>query len=1089
MSSDTVPRGGFRGQGRLILDLLPADDPVSVKLPRQATVLVVEREGGRRRVRRSRKGQRCAHRWLDRRSVRSVAPVELRTGLRRAARALGGKCRRRRRRANGGDRLRSRIAGISRGGHSSTRSALAGCGRCRRPAARRLYGSIHAKAELPAAVVHQLDGRSSTSTTLDQVHAPIENPAGPDGIPVPPPPHDPTPVPTPPEPTPHEPKSPEPTPPTDTPLPPTAIDPPPPPDATPPDGTPPEPPVEPHAHAPELAVGDAAGSEDSAIRLDISAELTDSSESLSITIAGVPDGARLSAGTDNGDGTWSLTPDQLIGLTITPPSDSDADFTLTVTATSTGGSDAAATSENLVVVVQPVSDAPMLDVVAASGLEDTAIPLDVRASLTDATEILTITLAGVPSGAVLSSGTDQGNGTWSLTPAQLSGLTITPPANSASDFTLTVTAMSTDGSTAPASVTGTLAVAVAPVSDAPVLTIAPAFGPRTPRSRSRLRRPPAIPRKRCPSRSPGYQRARSCRARRPGRWNVDPHARTTRRIGRHASGTLRRRFHAHSHRHIDRRHGGAGEHDPDRPGVGRSVSDALILHVADAAGTEDTAVPLDIGAAITDPSEVLAVTISGMPAGATLSAGTHNSTEPGRSPPRNWRGTRDHAAEQFRPGLYADSHRDFAGRQRRAGQHDRDPDGYAGRRGRYPDPSCRVGAGERGYAHSSRDRSRPDRHVRNSVHHDRRGPGRRRLSAGAHDADGTWTLDARAVGRTDRVAAANSDEDFTLTITATSKDGADSASTSTTLTVVVDPVSDAPTLVLASASGLEDTAIPLDIRAALGDPSEVISVSVAGMPADAVLSAGTHNADGTWTLTAGAVDGAHHHARAQFRQRFHAHRHGDRNRRQRRADERQRDSTVTVDPESDAPRLQVTPAQGSEDTGIPLDIRAAPTDLSEVVSVTISGVPVDAVLSAGTHNPDGTWTLTSSQLAGLKITPPANSDSDFTLMITATSRDGVAAPASVSQTLVATVDPSPTRQPWRSLRPPGAKTPRSRSTSRSCCLTPLKSFLSRSRGYRPVPFSPLERKTLTEPGRCPRRSSPVSPSRRLRTPTWTSRSR
>ena len=130
-----------------------------------------------------------------------------------------------------------------------------------------------------------------------------------------------------------------------------------------------------------------------------------------------PDGARLSAGTDNGDGTWSLTPDQLIGLTITPPSDSDADFTLTVTATSTGGSDAAAASENLVVVVQPVSDAPMLDVVAASGLEDTAIPLDVRASLTDATEILADHPCRCSLGAVLSSGTDQGNGTWSLTPA------------------------------------------------------------------------------------------------------------------------------------------------------------------------------------------------------------------------------------------------------------------------------------------------------------------------------------------------------------------------------------------------------------------------------------------------------------------------------------------------------------------------------------------------------------------------------------------------------------------------------------------------------------------------------------------------
>jgi large repetitive protein len=44
----------------------------------------------------------------------------------------------------------------------------------------------------------------------------------------------------------------------------------------------------------------------------------------------------------------------------------------------------------------------------------------------------------------------------------------------------------------------------------------------------------------------------------------------------------------------------------------------------------------------------------------------------------------------------------------------------------------------------------------------------------------------------------------------------------------------------------------------------------------------------------------------------------------------------------------------------------------------ISGVPSGAVLSAGTDNGDGSWTLTSAQLSGLTITPPANSDGDFT---------------------------------------------------------------------------------------------------------------
>ena len=70
--------------------------------------------------------------------------------------------------------------------------------------------------------------------------------------------------------------------------------------------------------------------------LNISASLTDTdgSESLSILVAGVPAGASLSAGTDNGDGSWTLSEAQLAKLTIVVPQGT-ADFDLTVTATAT----------------------------------------------------------------------------------------------------------------------------------------------------------------------------------------------------------------------------------------------------------------------------------------------------------------------------------------------------------------------------------------------------------------------------------------------------------------------------------------------------------------------------------------------------------------------------------------------------------------------------------------------------------------------------------------------------------------------------------------------------------------------------------
>ncbi len=111
------------------------------------------------------------------------------------------------------------------------------------------------------------------------------------------------------------------------------------------------------ADAPVLTTSDASGDENSAIDLDIASALTDASESLSITISGVPAGASLSAGTDNGDGTWTLTQAQLAGLTLTPPDDSDADFTLTVTATSTDDFDTAQIVDTFDVIVAAVADA------------------------------------------------------------------------------------------------------------------------------------------------------------------------------------------------------------------------------------------------------------------------------------------------------------------------------------------------------------------------------------------------------------------------------------------------------------------------------------------------------------------------------------------------------------------------------------------------------------------------------------------------------------------------------------------------------------------------------------------------------------
>ena len=237
------------------------------------------------------------------------------------------------------------------------------------------------------------------------------------------------------------------------------------------------------ADVPSVTVADAAGAEDSAIALDITAVLTDvdGSETITdVTISGVPLGAQLSAGTDNLDGTWTLTPADLAGLTVTPAADSDADFTLSVSATSTEAEgDAATTISNLDVTVAGVADVPTVTVAPATGAEDQAIALDIGVALNDidGSETITdITVAGVPSGAQLSAGTDNLDGTWTLTPADLAGLTVTPPADSDADFTLTVSATATEADGDTATTLANLDVTVTGVADVPTVTVAPATG-------------------------------------------------------------------------------------------------------------------------------------------------------------------------------------------------------------------------------------------------------------------------------------------------------------------------------------------------------------------------------------------------------------------------------------------------------------------------------------------------------------------------------------------------------------------------------------------------------------------------------------
>ena len=217
-----------------------------------------------------------------------------------------------------------------------------------------------------------------------------------------------------------------------------------------------------------------------------------------ITISGVPAGVTFNQGTNNNNGTWSFTQAQLTGLTINAlPQNSDSEFTLTVTAgISQNGVALPPLTGSILVTVDAVADAPILTLSSntATGAEDTAIALpDITSGLrdTDGSETFGLTLNGVPAGAVvgingvaLDPARNLGGGQWNLaglTQAQLNGLTLTPPANFSGAIALSVTATATEGATGAgeiqtadnvATTTQNITLSVTPVRDS-TLTVAP----------------------------------------------------------------------------------------------------------------------------------------------------------------------------------------------------------------------------------------------------------------------------------------------------------------------------------------------------------------------------------------------------------------------------------------------------------------------------------------------------------------------------------------------------------------------------------------------------------------------------------------
>ena len=227
--------------------------------------------------------------------------------------------------------------------------------------------------------------------------------------------------------------------------------------------------VTPVAEAPVVTVpGPVTVNEGATVALAITDIAADADDTLgSVTISGVASDATLSAGTNNHNGSWTLTAGQLAGLTVTA---GETSMVLSVTAASSeGSSTAASAAQTIAVTVTPVAEAPVVTVPGPVTVNEGAtVALAITDIAADADDTLgSVTISGVASDATLSAGTNNHNGSWTLTAGQLAGLTVTAGETS---MVLSVTAASSEE---PDGGLGgqTIAVTVTPVAEAPVVTV------------------------------------------------------------------------------------------------------------------------------------------------------------------------------------------------------------------------------------------------------------------------------------------------------------------------------------------------------------------------------------------------------------------------------------------------------------------------------------------------------------------------------------------------------------------------------------------------------------------------------------------
>ncbi|WP_262272912.1 Ig-like domain-containing protein [Microvirga yunnanensis] len=713
-----------------------------------------------------------------------------------------------------------------------------------------------------------------------------------------------------------------------------------------------------------------------------------------------------------------MSPADLQHVGFIPPENFSGTVSLTLRATSqevNGGT--SFVDAPFQVQVHAVADGPAVTVADARGQEDTPVSLaGLGGALrdTDGSESLGFVLSGVPEGATLSAGTALGGGRWALTPAQLEGLTLTPPPQASGTFTLTLTAIATENEPGVPSArsSATFAVAVDPVADAgtisgtstgsedaPIL-LRPTFmtpdadGSETWAEFTQVAGLPAgASLNRGSEIAPGVWQVSTADLQ-AGLVTIQPAAHSDADFTLTLTATL-----------IDSADGAsasrivAGTHSV----TVTAVADAPVVSAADVSGDEDQPIPLDLSARLVDAdgSEILSLSILGVPDGAFLSHGTRQpdgswNVSPAdlghlsMTPPRDFSG----AISLTLTAVATESEVGVPGaRTATTFTVTVDPVADAGTiSGASAGPEDTAIVLQPSFVTPDADGSETWAAFTQVAGL----PAGASLSRGTEIAPGVWQVanaDLQA-GLVSLRPAEHSDQDFTLTLTATLIDSVDGRSASRvvtgTHTVAVSAVADAPVISAANVTGDEDRPIPLKLSAALVDTdgSEALSVRILGVPADATLSHGSHQADGSWSVQPSDLAHLTITAPNDFSGTINLTLEAT-------ARETSNGSTATrstalqveVDNVSDAPAVSVHDASGREDGWAALDLSAALTDTdgSETLSVSILGVPAGASLSHGSHAADGSWRVDVADLSDLSILPPENFSGTISLTLRAVS--------------------------------------------------------------------------------------------------------